>query len=504
MLRNRLSILIELGWDAIPSHSPSRLVGSSRSSKMPKLAHEFRALLRLAVPSMMSTYCFFGISVTELSVMGHLGVDQLAAVAYSQMSMDFSTLVFMQGFNAGTNSLCSQAFGAKNYRLLGEYAQMTLFAQTVMCVPLALLWWNLGDILALAGVADAVATYARTYCRLSIIWLWPRSMFQVLSIYYQSQQIVVPTACINVMTVGVNLVLATGLTYGKFGLPALGFIGCPIGTSVALFLRLAVYHGYMNVYKCYHHRTIPKWRWNFLNKDLFVRLASVGVPLALGNMFENAQLQTMALFSATIGKVQLGTHNSMMELFFFATSPIYGLINASVTRMGSHLGAGKMVPAIVVAKLAGICIGTLSVTNGLIMVFFKHDLGKIFSNDPLVVDNFAQIASLGGIAYCVLAFFYYSMAVLQAQARSTPVMVAFTAGAWLVGVPSAYFLGIAREPKDFFLIWVGMLCGYVVTASIGFYAAFFNTDWEEETHKAVERSRKKKSQQQEYDALLPK
>ena len=113
--------------------------------------HEAEQLLAIALPSIISTYCYFSISMTELSVMGHLGVDQLAAVAYSQMSMDFSTLIFMQGFNVGMNSLCSQAFGAKNYRLLGDYCQLNCFLLTIMCLPLACLWWNLGDLLQFAG-----------------------------------------------------------------------------------------------------------------------------------------------------------------------------------------------------------------------------------------------------------------------------------------------------------------------------------------------------------------
>lgn len=48
---------------------------------------ELRCLLELAVPSALSTYCFFAISITELSVVGHLGVDRLAAVAYAQMCL---------------------------------------------------------------------------------------------------------------------------------------------------------------------------------------------------------------------------------------------------------------------------------------------------------------------------------------------------------------------------------------------------------------------------------
>ncbi|TMW57621.1 hypothetical protein Poli38472_003546 [Pythium oligandrum] len=464
---------------------------------MSTVTREFRALMALALPAMLSTYCFFAMSVTELSVMGHLGVDQLAAVAYSQMSMDFCTLVFMQGFNAGMNALCSQAFGAKNYHLLGDYAQLTALVLTVMSVPMAVLWWNLGDLLTLAGVPDHVTVYARLYCRLSILGMWPRSMFQVLSIYYQAQQIVLPTTIFNGATVVLNFVLAMGLTYGSFGLPKLGFIGCPLGTSLAFAIRLVCYVMYMSGYKKYDRRCPWHWNWSFFQLHTLKTLLGVGFPLALGTVFENAQFQTMALFSAKIGEVQLGSHNSMMELFFFATSPIYGVVNGSVTRMSNHLGAGKPGLARLVAKLAGASIAVLSCTNAFSMVAFKSYIGRIFSDDPAVIDSFKQIGSLGGIAYLVLAFFYYSFAVLQGQARSGPIMIAFAVGAWVVGVPSAYYLGLGRSSQNFVGIWIGMLLGYMVTSSIGFYAAFVKTDWEEQAHLAMERSKKKNKRDHE-------
>lgn len=395
---------------------------------------ELRALLALALPGTVSTYCFFAISITELSVMGHLGVEQLAAVAYAQMSLDFSTLVFMQGLNAGMNALCSQAFGAKNYHLLGEYALLTTFALTVMCGPMALLWWHLGDLLALAGVTPTVAAYARTYCRLSILWLWPRSVFQVFATFYQAQQLIIPTTVTNVLAVALNFVLAMGFTYGRFGLPHLGFIGCPLGTALALSLRLVVYVLYMNVYKQHHRRCAWRWDWRFLDARVFRNLVAVGLPLAAGNLFENAQLTTMALFASTLGDVQLGAHNSMMELFYFATSPIYGLINAAVTRIGVHLGAGDPRAARLVAQLSAAGILILTAANSAVIVGYRKDLGRIFSDNALVIASFAQICALAALAYLILGFFYYAIVRLLALGWLLLVHACATLTHWLVAL----------------------------------------------------------------------
>jgi MATE family multidrug resistance protein len=387
---------------------------------MVSVRQELRALVALALPAAGSTYCFFAISITELSVMGHLGVAQLAAVAYSQVALDLTMLVFMQGFNAGLNALGAQAFGARNFHLLGAYALLAAFLLTLACVPVAVLWWNLGDLLAAAGVTQQVADYARTYCRLALLWLWPRSMFQIMAIFYQAQEIVVPTTCFNAVTVVTNAVLASGLTHGLFGLPALGFVGCPLGTTIALALRLVGYALYMNVYRKLHRRCACKWNGQFLDVRLMRQLIGVGVPLAAGMLFEDAQLVTMTLFAARIGEVQLGAHNAMMELFMFMTSPVYGVIQAAVTRIGIHLGAGKPHVAVLAAQITACGIATLATINSAIIVGFRGQLGKIFSDDPQVVAMFSQICSFAALAYLILAFFYYAIVRFVVDTKATP------------------------------------------------------------------------------------
>ncbi|KAG3129713.1 hypothetical protein PI126_g20843 [Phytophthora idaei] len=143
-------------------------------------------------------------------------------------------------------------------------------------------------------------------------------MFQVLASFYQAQNIVFPSAIFDLVMVVFNCFFVIGFTYGRFGLPELGFIGCPLGTAVAVALRLVSYVAYMNVYHRYHQQC--SWRWDtlFLDKQIVWNLVSVGVPLAAGELLENAQLTVLTLFATKIGELQLGTHNAMMELFYFA------------------------------------------------------------------------------------------------------------------------------------------------------------------------------------------
>ncbi|CAH0480712.1 unnamed protein product [Peronospora belbahrii] len=184
----------------------------------------------------------------------------------------------------------------------------------------------------------------------------------------------------------------------------------------------------------------------------------------------------------------------MMELYLFATSPLYAVISASVTRMGMHLGAGKPSEARLAAKVCGKCVALLTGLNGVIVVSARRHLGRLFSINPQVTDSFSQIGALAAVAYFVLSFFFYAFAVLKAQARSMPIMVGFAFGAWLVGVPMAYMLGVNQSHPSLVGIWHGMICGYAVTSAITFTVAIGWPNWHLEAQKAVARSHIKTKQ----------
>ncbi|GLD96216.1 hypothetical protein PINS_up004894 [Pythium insidiosum] len=82
-------------------------------------------------------------------------------------------------------------------------------------------------------------------------------------------------------------------------------------------------------------------------------------------------------------------------------------------------------------------------------------------------------------------------------------MIAFFAGAWIVGVPSAYLLGVYHGAQSIVGVWQGMLLGYVGSASIAFGVVSCGTDWELQARLAMERSSAEKERLAEQATLLP-
>ncbi|OQR89262.1 Multidrug/Oligosaccharidyl-lipid/Polysaccharide (MOP) Flippase Superfamily [Thraustotheca clavata] len=271
------------------------------------------------------------------------------------------------------------------------------------------------------------------------------------------------------------------------GLKAFGLPGCALATTITHYTRTITFALYMFRYKQYHATSWP-WNWSFLNLRLyFVPLVKVGGPMIVGQFVENWQLQTMAIFAAMTSEVALGANNSMMELIFFLTSPIYGMIDGGSTRMGMHLGAGNAQAARATSGLVFWCIFGLSLLIVIPWFCASGFVGKIFSNDAQVIAMMASISTLAAAGYIIMSLFYYAMATLQAQARTLPIMSSFLIGAWLVGVPSAYIFGFQVQ-LGLLGIWIGMAVGYLVTTVLGVYFTF-KSNWEQEAKKAAARSK---------------
>ena len=76
---------------------------------------ELRLLWSLAWPSGLSMVLRMGTMQTTMIVVGHMGTEELAAVALGNMWVAMVGMTLVYGGFSGLDTLASQAYGAKNY-----------------------------------------------------------------------------------------------------------------------------------------------------------------------------------------------------------------------------------------------------------------------------------------------------------------------------------------------------------------------------------------------------
>lgn len=96
------------------------------------------------------------------------------------------------GMSNALDTLCGQAFGARQYHLLGIYKQRAMLLLTVVSIPVAFMWFYTGQILLLFGQDPDIAMEAGTYARWMIPGLFAYGLLQCHVRFLQSQNVVLP------------------------------------------------------------------------------------------------------------------------------------------------------------------------------------------------------------------------------------------------------------------------------------------------------------------------
>ncbi|CAN1811080.1 Protein DETOXIFICATION 40 [Linum perenne] len=125
------------------------------------------------------------------------------------------------GMGSAVETLCGQAYGAQKYELLGLYAQRSTILLTLTAIPLAILYILSKPTMILLGQSPNIASAAALFVYGLIPQIFAYAFNFPIQKFLQSQSIVMPSACISLVTLGLHLFLSWVAIY-KFKLGLLG------------------------------------------------------------------------------------------------------------------------------------------------------------------------------------------------------------------------------------------------------------------------------------------
>jgi len=140
------------------------------------------------------------------------------------------------GMASALETLCGQAYGAKQYHLFGIQLQRAIFALFCVSIPLAMIWANMGNILAALGQDPLISIEAGKYARWMIPSLFAHSILQPLVKFLQSQRIVFPMTISSAITLVLHVPICWALVY-KVGL---GNKGAALANNISNWLNVAL------------------------------------------------------------------------------------------------------------------------------------------------------------------------------------------------------------------------------------------------------------------------
>ena len=427
------------------------------------LIREFIIINKLAWPSVISAFGTQMIPFTSIMFTGHIGKGVYldgAALALSFGNVTGTSIVI--GFSSGMDTLCSQAYGGKNYRLVGVYFQRATLLCLLVCFPIWALWLNAESILILLHQDPEVAAVAGRYLRILCVAKPAVVIFNLSTKFLQTQNVVNPTIWLTILSNVVN-VCCQYLFVVHLGF---GVEGSALSVSIAYWSLAIMYVLYIRCSSLYL-TSWPGWTCDIFRG--WFHYCKYGIP---GMIMMCLEWWTFEIGFLIVGgtsahpRVEIGIYSVMFNVSSQLFSVPIGFTVAATVRVGNLLGANNPVLA---RKVSFLCISIIMVIGmnfsaGIFLL--KSYLPFIFTTDDCIIAGAANTLFITAIYENIDGFQLLTSGILKGCGRQGIASIINFFAFQLIALPLAICLCVLLK-MDTMGYWIG------IATAIAIQAVFF-------------------------------
>lgn len=418
-----------------------------------EIIEEAKKQLWLAGPLVAVSMLQYCLQVISIMFVGHLGELPLSGASMATSFASVTGFSLLLGIGSALETLCGQAYGAREYHMVGVHTQRAMLTLLVLSIPLAFIWFFTAPILISLGQDRSISTEAGIFNRWMIPSLFAYGLLQCLNRFLQTQNIVFPIMISSGIT-AVSHILVCWLLVFKSGLGSKGAaLANTISNWVNVFM-LAVYVKFSPV--C-------SKTWTGLSKQAlhdipnFLKLA---VPSATMICFEYWTFEMIVLLSGLLPnpKLEASVLSISLNTCWMVYTISVGLGGAISTRVSNELGAKHPQHA----RLAVWVVIIISISEGVVVgtatILVRHVWGKLYSNEAEVIRYVAKMMPLLALSNFLDGF----QCVLSGAARGygwQNICTIINLGAYyIVGIPCSVLFAFICNFGGMGL-WMGIICG---------------------------------------------
>ncbi|GER48067.1 MATE efflux family protein [Striga asiatica] len=442
----------------------------------------------IALPMIVVTVSQFLLRVSPMFMLGHLDKLSLssASIATSLCNVTGFSVVrnvlsaMQSGMASALETLCGQAYGAEQYKKVGNFTYGAILCLVIVCIPLSVLFILTEKLLLMTGQDPLISAQAGKFAIQLIPTLFAYAILQCLVRYLQTQSLIFPMVWSSLAALGFQLPLCWAFVF-KLGF---GNTGAALSVGLSYWFNVVLLVLYVK-YSPVCNKTFVSF-----SKDVMVSLkefSGLAIPSAAMVCLEWWSFELILLLSGVLPNPQIET--SVLSICFTISYLHYHIPYsfgaAASTLISNELGAGKPESA----RLTLFAVLILSIFEflaaSIAIITCGRILGYAFSKEEEIVDYVHKMAPFLGLFIIMDGL----QATLSGVARGSGwqyIGAYVNLGAYyLVGTPMALLLAFVLNMKGQGL-WSGLLAGATVQ-SIMLSVVTGLTDWEKQALEARQR-----------------
>ncbi|KAJ4776954.1 Protein DETOXIFICATION [Rhynchospora pubera] len=443
---------------------------------------ENKRIWKLAGPAIFASIARYSLGATTQIFAGHLTVLELDAVSTANMVISGLAFGIMLGMGSALETLCGQAYGAKQLQMLGVYMQRSWIILTIMCIFLLPIYLFATPILLFFHQNEDIASLAGKFSLYMIPQLFSYGLNFPIQKFLQAQSKVMITAVVSAAVLVFHLFL-NWLLIVQLGL---GLVGAAIALNASWWILVSGQFAYIAMGYCHG-------AWNGFSRLAFKDLGSftkLSIGSAIMMCLEFWFLMILIVIAGNLKNAQIavGAMSICMNLYGWQIMIFFGLNAAISVRISNELGAGRPRAAqfsVLVVLMSSV---TLGIFFFVLVVALRDVYGIPFTNNTEVVKAVSSLA----ILFACSLFLNSIQPVLSGVAVGAgwQWLVAYVnlGCYYLIGFPLGYVLGFLFD-KGIQGMWIGQLSGIGLQTAILIFITC-KTNWDYEASQASSRIQK--------------
>lgn len=440
-----------------------------------------------AMPLVVTFLLQNSLTLASVFSVSRLGTKELGGVTLGSMTANISGLAAIQGLCTCLDTLCAQAYGAKNYHMVGVFVQRCAIITLLAFLPIIVIWCLWAEpILAWMIPQRELCNLAAQYLSILSIGVPGFVLFECGKRFLQCQGIFHASTVVLFVCAPLNAIMNYVLVWNeKIGI---GYLGAPLSVSINCWLMTLG----LLLYTIFTKQEVnPLKCWNGIIKPAQVfknwkKMLSLALPGILMVETEFLGFEILTIFASYLGSEALGAQSIVSTIASLAYQVPFAISVTTSTRVANFIGASLWESCVITCQTSLLLSFVCSFTNMLIILIFRRQIAGMFSKEQDVKE--LVITTLPILAFMQLfdAFNASTAGCLRGQGRQKIGGYINMFAFYAIGVPMAYFLTF---PKKMGVggLWIGITMA-LMTMSICQGGAVFNCNWNDIINAAKSRN----------------
>lgn len=456
---------------------------------------EIKEIGKISGPTTITGLLLYSRAMISMIFLGYLGEMELAGGSLSIGFANITGYSVISGLAMGMEPICGQAYGAKQWKILGLTLQRTVLLLLSTSIPISFIWINMKRILLFSGQDLEISSMAQSFILFLVPDLFLLSVLHPLRIYLRTQGITLPLTYCSAVSVLLHIPL-NFLLVVHFQMGIAGVSIAMVLTNLNLVILLSSFLYFSSVYKK---------SWISPSLDCikgWSSLLSLAIPTCVSVCLEWWWYEFMIMMCGLL--VNPKATIASMGILIQTTSLVYvfpsSLSLGVSTRIGNELGANRPQKARISMIVSLFLAMVLGLGAMLFTTLMRNQWGKFFTNDKEILELTSIVLPIVGLCELGNCPQTTGCGVLRGSARPTIGANINLGSFYLVGMPVAIFLGFVAK-LGFPGLWIGLLAAQGSCAML-MLVVLCRTDWNLQVQRAKELT-KSSTTSDDVDAKLP-